>query len=66
MMEQVLACVEKTDILEGEMPRIQMVMAKTLAKQIGSTVVDMKIDQSECKSCPICPNPHYHLVGTVR
>lgn len=64
--EEIMAYVEKTDLMDEQMPRIEMVMATMLAKQIGSTIVDMKINREDCKSCPICPNPHYHLVGTVR
>ena len=66
MMEEIVAYVEKTDFLDEQMPRIEMIMASALAKQLGNTTVDMKIDRADCACCPICPNPHYHLVGTVR
>ena len=66
MDEYVSVLVEKTELMDAQMPRIEMIMASTLAKQLGTTTIDMKIDREDCGSCPICPNPHYHLVGTVR
>jgi len=63
--------VEQTEMLEEQMPAIEMMMATALAKRMGSSTVDMKLAKDFCEDCTLDTGegykiPHYHLVGTVR